>query len=253
MRKGHTVIRGVFLLSIFTTFILANPYKNISVDEKITLFTNYFLNESIKSKLPKKPLKGVPKKHEYNYEPTKYELYYNYIQRLKAIEESIKEEQKKLEQKYEADIYKYNKKLKALKKFYSQEKNLYPIFAESFNKALKVVYGKPILIIKSGSTGVQFFLDTIAIYSEKNFTPKPIEFNYADEKRMFNFYQMCDLSVTFNFDNNLLQYDEVICSYKDKIYQGKIKLKTNKKIKLNIKLNDDIFQPIKISNKDKNQ
>lgn len=239
----------ILLFFVLTVFSFANPYNNISVDEKLMLFTNYFLNESLKEKLPKKPLKGVPQKHEYNYEPTKYELYYNYVQRIKAIEEEIAQEQEKLDQTYKADIYKYNKKLKALQKFYSQEKNLYPVFTESFNKALKVVYGKPILTLKSGSTGVEFFLDIQPIYSEYSFTPKPLEFNYADEKRMFNFYEKCEVSVTFNFTNNTLLYDEVVCSYKDKIYQGKFNNLNNEKIKLNVKINDDIFQQIIIEDK----
>jgi len=245
MCKANTMIAKFTLLSLMSVLIFANPYKAISLEEKLNLFTTYFLNENLKSKLPKKPQKKAPKQHDYNYEPTKYELYYNYVQRIKAIEESIAQEQKKLNEEYEADIYTYNNKVKALKRFYNQEKNLYPLFTESFNKAIKVVYGKPILTLKSSKKGIEFFLDTKAIYMQNNFIPKPLEFNYADEKRMFSFYEKCDISVTFKYNDNILQYDEVICSYEDEIYQGKINSQNNEKIKLNVKINDDIFEQIK--------
>ena len=246
------MIKIVLFLSLLVTVNFANPYKNISVEEQLTLFTNYFINEALSEKLPTLPFKGKPEVHEYNYKPTKYELYYNYVQRVKAIQDSIADEQTELDNKYKADIYKYNRKLKALKKFYEQEQNLYPIFTEAFNKAFKVVYGKPILEIARGEIGIQFFLNTEPVYNKNEFIPQPIVFNYAQEKKLFNFYEKCDLSVTFFYDNNILEFDEVVCSYQDIIYQGKVNQKTNEKIKLNVKINDDIFQQIKIPNGDKN-
>ena len=247
------MIRIIFLIVLVFTFNFANPYKNLETQEQVELFTNYFINETLTSKLPPLPKRAKPEDHEYNYEPTKYELYYNYVQRIKAIQDSLAEEQKKLDEKYAADIYKYNQKLKALAKFYRQDKNLYPILTESFNKALKIVYGKPVLKIEKADIGIQFFLDSKTIYTNNKFTSVPVEFNYADEKRLFGFYEKCELSVTFTYNNGILDYDEVVCDYKDNFYQGKLKPKTNEKIKLNVKINDDIFQQIKLPNEDKNK
>ena len=247
------MIRIVLCIALVFTFNFANPYKNLDEEEQVELFTNYFINETLTSKLPPLPKRGKPQEHEYNYEPTKYELYYNYVQRIKAIQDALADEQKGLNEKYEADIYKYNKKLKALSKFYSQDKNLYPILTESFNKAFKIVYGKPILKIAKADIGIQFFLDSESIYSKNKFSPVPVEFNYADEKRLFGFYEKCELSVTFEYNNGMLSYDEVVCDYKDNFYQGKLKPKNNEKTKLNVKINDDIFQQIKLPNEDKNK
>ncbi len=241
----------LFFVSIFVLLSYANPYKNISVDERLVLFTNYFINESLKNKLPPKPVRAKPKEDEYNYEPTKHELNYNYVQRIKAIKESIKQEQKELNEKYRADLYRYNKKLEILHKKYGQYHNLYPIIQNSFNKALKVIYGKPVLDLGIGKLGTQFFLDTQPIYSDNNFKSKAIIFNRAEEKRMFSFYQKCELDVTFEYDQQSVLYDEVICRYNQKEYRGKIVDEDNEKIKLKIKINDDIFHKIII--KDDNE
>lgn len=233
----------VVFLSIFS---FANPYENITVDEKLTLLTNYFLNEAIQNKLPKQPIKETPKEQDYNYKPTKYELYYNYVQRIKAIRESIVEEQKKIDEKYKADVYRYNHQIELIHKKYQQYHNLYPIIQNSFNKALKVIYGKPILELKNGKYGQQFFLKTRAIYDEYDFKEKAIVFNHAEEKKMFYFYEKCELNVTFEYNQEEVLYDEVICRYNQNEYIGKIEKEDNEKIKLKVKINDDIFQKIKI-------
>ena len=238
------MIKTVLLVALLYSIHFANPYKNLDQYEKINLFTNYFLNETLTSKLPPLPQREKPAEHEYNYEPTKYELYYNYVQRIKAIQDALAQEQLELDEKYEADIYKYNKKLKALFKYYKQDKNLFPIFTESFNKAFKAIYGKPILTIAKADVGIQFFLSNEPIYNKNKLTPIPIEFNYGDEKRLFNFYEKCEVSVTFEYNDNSITYDEVVCEYEDNFYQGKINLKNSEKIKLDVKINDDIFQQI---------
>jgi len=237
------VLSRVFLVFLFVVYSYANPYKNISVEEKLSLFTNYFINESLKENLPKIPKKGLPKKNDYNYEPTKYELYYNYVQRIKAIEDSLQEEQKALDDKYEADIYKYNKKLRAIKRFYKDDRNFFPILDNSFNKALKVVYGKPLLEYKNK----QFLLTTQTIYNNGVFSPKEVLFKASTSKELEKIYDKCELSVTFLYDGKFLSFDELVCSYKENIFQGKIATKNNEKIKLNVKINDDIFKEIKLS------
>ena len=119
-----------------------NPYESLSLDEKVNLLANYFFNEELQSRLPKKPVK---QKHEKlgDIKPIKYEQYFAYIQRLKAIKSSWEEEEKKIMEKYEGEVGYYNGNMKTLYKHYTQKENQTDMIQHSINKALKVFFGKP--------------------------------------------------------------------------------------------------------------
>ena len=70
-------------------------------------------------------------------------MYYNYIQRLRAIQQSRTDEQSDIDEKYAGKVGFYNGKLKNLKKHYDKEENLYPLLQNAFNKTFRVIYGKP--------------------------------------------------------------------------------------------------------------
>lgn len=245
------MIKKVVLVVMVFTIGYANPYKNLPIEEKLFVLTNYFIEQSLKAQLPEMPTKSKPKEQDINYEPTKYELNYNYVQRIKAIKEAQKQEQKEINDKYAADVYNYNSKLSALSHFYKEDKNFLPIVEDAFNKALKVIYGKPVLNIKNIEENIQFYLEANSIYNENEFIPKEVIFDPIIEPELGQIYQECEVNVSFIYEDNSVVYDEVSCNYQNNIYRGKLAPQDNEKIKLNVKRNDDIFQQIVLEDKNR--
>jgi hypothetical protein len=137
MRKILLALIPILLLGI------ENPYKTLDTNEKLNLMINYFLNKELKSKLPLYPKKEKRKDDGLSLEPVKYEFYFNYIQRIKAIRESRLLEQKKLDEKYRQKVAFYNSKVKILKEYYSKKENIYPLLTIAINNGFTAVYGKP--------------------------------------------------------------------------------------------------------------
>lgn len=251
MKKILLLIIPFYLMAVSASSNISNPYKEFPVDEKLNLMINYFLNEAIKENLPKKPVKRELKDDGANLDPVKYELYYNYIQRLKAIRESRADEQKQIDEEYAGKIAFYNGKLNSLKKEYEKKENLYPLLKDSINKAFKIVYGKPSFTNIEYNSEINLLtadLTALDLYEVDKFKPKKLElFVYEGSRDEFiSESKNIDIEVRFDFDGEYLIYKDVVFHFKDFEYIGTFMDKTNKKIKLNLKINDDIFRPVKL-------
>lgn len=247
------IIKYLFTIVFTSSYLFAvlNPYESLPTNEKINLMVNYFINEELKSLKPIKPVKEQLKDDEANLDPIKYEQYFNYIQRIKAIRESRVEEQKKIDEKYQGQLAFYNRKLKKLKKVYTDEKNFKPILQRSINKAFKVVYGKPkFKSVKYDERDDAFVAKIVVedIYHIDSFVPKEVYFRIlqSDLDSFFTDYNESQINVIFEYSNNVLIYNSIIFKYKENRYKGIFIDEKNDKIKLNIKINDDIFRLEKI-------
>lgn len=254
MCKGYKVIKKIVLFISFSLALYGDPYANLDTNIKINLLVNHFFNQELKSLMPKKPKKEILEDDGANLEPVKYELYFNYIQRLKAIHESRKEQQVKIDEKYEGQVAFYNGKLKNLKKFYNKSENKNPLLENSINKALKVVYGNPKLY------GVDFnerknefygFLVVEDIYNIGTFQKKKIVFSLPKEKidKFLKRYDKIKPRVQFEYKNTLLKFKNLLFDFDSKEYKAFFVENVDGKIKLDIKINDDIFRLVKIEEK----
>jgi hypothetical protein len=254
MYKGvQMIVKFIFLIILFSSYALAvmNPYESLPANEKINAMVNYFVNEKLESLKPILPQKDILKDDDANLEPIKYEQYFNYIQRLKAVKESRVQEQKKIDEKYQGQIAFYNGKLKNLKKFYQDAKNLDPIVQKSINKAFKVIYGKPKFNSVKYEERSDSFLAKIGVvdmYHLDTFVPKEVYFRVSksDLDSFFINFQQSQINVLFDYSNNLLNYSSIIFKYNETTYKGIFTDENNDQIKLNIKINDDIFRLEKI-------
>ncbi|MEA3497682.1 MAG: hypothetical protein U9R16_01360 [Campylobacterota bacterium] len=240
----------IFLFLPIFLFAIENPYKQLEVDEKINLLLNYFLNKDLKTKMPTKPIKETIKDNSL-INPIQYELYFSYIQRLKTINESRTDEQKEISEKYNWEIKEYNKKLNELKKHYSKDENLLPILQNNFNKVYKILYGKPKLKNVYYNKSIDKVIATIwvdTIYGYNKFKDKTIHIDLPTSHRdkFIEFYREAKVQILFDHTDNLLKLKGVEFLFQDKIYKGNFIDKTNNSIKLVIKINNDIFQLVKI-------
>lgn len=247
------ILKYILLFILMSSSVLAvmNPYKNLNSTEKLNVMVNYFLNEQLKRLKPAKPTKEKLKDDGANLNPIKYESYFQYIQRLKAIRESRIAQQKKIDEKYEEQIAFYNSKLKILQKIYSDKKALNPILEKNINKAFKVIYGDPkIAHIQYDKSNDTFTGQLVAldIYHIDNFLPKDISFRVSknDLESFFTRYNEAQVDVVFNYENNLLTFKSIIFKYNNHLYKGCFINKNDENIKLKIKINDDIFRLEKI-------
>jgi hypothetical protein len=245
------MIKILLIALCLTLFLQANPYKELDSDIKLNLMINYFLNEELKKIVPPKPIEEKMQDDGLSLDPVKYEKYYNYIQRIKAIHDSRAAEQKDINEKYEGKIGFYNGKLKVLKRFYAKEKNLNPLLQISINKAFKVVYGKPVfrnMKYDQNTNTIYGILHIKNIYSIDKFEDKKIEF-YMEEKNINKFlakYDKLKVKVQFDYKENKLYLKDSLFLLNNKEYKVNFTDKINDKIKLDIKINDDIFHLIKI-------
>jgi len=242
-------MRYIILLLPLFLFAMSSPYQTLSIDEKLTIFTQYFMDKTLKSKVPPPPKKEKLKDDGASLKPIKYEKYFNYIQRIKNIKESRKKEQKKLDEEYLGKIGFYNGKLKTLKKFYHQKKNITPILEDSLNKAFTVVYGKPILKdIKydSFTNKLTATLDVDDLYQIESFVPQKLEiFIYKDFVADFvENFDLATVLVNFDFEKDYIKYKDVDIVYKSATYKGCFLSKPTDKFHIKVKVNDKIFEPI---------
>jgi len=247
------MIKYLFLIFLITSFVEAieNPYKTLPSNEKLNILVNHFLNEELQNLKPVKPIKEKLKDDNANLEPIKYEQYFNYIQRIKAIQESREEEEKKLDEKYQGQLAFYNRKLNKLKKIYEDSINFNPILQRSINKAFKVVYGKPTFqSIEYNENKDEFQAKLVAknIYKMDSFVPKNVYFKISksDVDSFFTNFENSQITVLFEYSNNVLIYNSIIFKYNNNLYKGIFVDKIDDEIKLNIKINDGIFRLEKI-------
>ncbi|MEA2017278.1 MAG: hypothetical protein U9N59_02420, partial [Campylobacterota bacterium] len=182
----------------------ANPYKELDSSIKLNLMINHFLNIELKKIVPPKPIKEILQDDGLSLDPVKYERYYNYIQRIKAIYESRAEEQKNIDEKYAGKVGFYNGKLKVLKRFYAKEININPLLQTSINKAFKVVYGKPKfkkLNYDKEKDILYATLTTQNIYDIDKFEDKELKlYVYKDNiDDIINNYKDIDIKVGFEY------------------------------------------------------
>jgi hypothetical protein len=251
MSKGYKMIKYIIILCSFTILLQANPYKNLDDKLKINLMVNYFLNNELKNIVPKKPIKEKLKDDGLSVEPIKYEKYYNYIQRIKAIHESRLAEQKDIDEKYIEKVVFYNGKLKVLKRFYTKIENLNPFLQTSINKAFTVVYGKPIfkdIIYDKITKSLVGMLSIEDIYNISKFNSKNITIQLPEclQQKFLQTYQDLSVQIQFDYKNNQLSFKNIIFELDGKEYLANFKEKIKEKIKLDIKINNDIFRLIKI-------
>jgi len=240
------------ILFIFIPFYLAaltDPYSSLSEDEKLNVMINHFLNISLENAKPPVPTKRELPDDGATLDPVKYEQYFSYIQRLKAITESRSEEQQRIDEDYRGKIGFYNGKINALKEFYQNDKNLYPLISKSINKAFKIVYGKPIvsnIIYDDEINLLKANLDSKDIYGVEKFPKKEVELFIHQSIRddFMEDHDLSDVLVRFDYDGTFLLYKDILITYKGNEYIGNFLNPSNKKIKLKIKINDDIFRPI---------
>jgi len=239
----------LILLTPFYLFAISNPYSSLDKDEKLNVMVNHFLNLSLENIKPPLPKKRALKDDGATLDPVKYELYFSYIQRLKAIRESRAEEQLIIDEDYIGKIGFYNGKLKSLKAFYNKDENLYPLLNDSINKAFKIVFGKPTFSDISYDNEINQLtanLNSVDIYTVADFEPQKLElFVYKGIRDDFTkFHQESNIKVRFDFDGTYLMFKDVLFTFKDNEYIGNFLDPVNKKIKLEIKINDDIFRPL---------
>ncbi|MEA3513520.1 MAG: hypothetical protein U9R37_07940 [Campylobacterota bacterium] len=243
----------VLLLPIYI-FAAVNPYTTLSTNEKLEVVINYFINEELKTKLPPKPIKEILKDDGANMDPVKYERYFNYVQRLKAIRESRAAEQKNIDERYLGKIGFYNAKLKKLKKFYTKKENIYPIINNSINKGFKIIFGQPMIkdmVHYQGSDTVIVNLTASDIYRLDKFKNRRVKiyiYPYKVENLLQN-YLKSNTIVNFKYDGTYLVAQDISVFYEDEEFIGNFMEKELFKIKLDIKINDDIFTPLLVNNK----
>ena len=240
-----------FVLFPLYLFSLSNPYTDFPANEKLNIMLNHFLNISLENIRPEFPQKKSLKDDGATLDPVKYELYFNYIQRLKAIRESRAKEQLKIDEDYIGKLGFYNGKLKTLKKFYLKDENLYPLLQDSINKAFKIVFGKPhftSIVYNEEVNRLEAKISSIKIYDVADFKPLDLElFVYKGMRDEFiKYHDESDIKVRFDFDGEYLIFKDVIFEFNGNEYVGKFLGSEQRKIKLNIKINDDIFQAVKI-------
>jgi predicted metallopeptidase len=251
MYKGYKMRQILLLILPIYLFAIVNPYKTLAVDEKLNVMVNYFLNEELKTKLPLKPIKEILKDDGASLEPVKYEYYFSYIQRIKAIRESRAAEQKEIDEKYAGKVGFYNGKVNVLKNFYDKQENLAVILQNSINKAFKVIYGIPkikdVTYDKKTSTivGVLYSED---VYSIEKFEDKKITIEIPTKvKYLFlENYKDSIVKVQLEYKENLLKLQKINIEFQENDYKATFIENSDKSFKLNIKIDEEIFKPIQI-------
>ena len=241
------MIKYIILFVPFLLFGISNPYDNLKKNEKINLLLNYFINREISLKIPPKPIREVVKENgTINF--NKYERYFSYIQRLKAINEGSIEEQSKFDEVYLGKLGFYNGKLKALKEFYHKKTNLLPILQTSFNNTFKVIYGKPKLKDVYYDKKKQKLFATLwidDIYGLNNWKSRLIQLNIpkADIENFIKKYRSSKIEIlfTFNYKRKLIKLQGIEVSFNHKKYNGKFLSLEKNTLKLNIKIDDTLF------------
>lgn len=241
----------LFLLLPIYLFGVVNPYTDLKLDEKVNLLANYFFNEELKTKLPKKPKKQEQEELG-DIPPIKYEQYFAYIQRLKALKSAWEDEEKKINEKYEGQVGYYNGNMKTLYKFYKKKENQIELIQNSINKTLKVFFGKPKIVNleavpNSDIITADLFSNDFYGYGYVFKRKIKIKIPIKEQKDFLERYRRSLVIVRIEYEDNTLNFIDSVIHFEGKKYFAKFENNFNEKIKLDIKINDDIFAPIKIT------
>lgn len=236
----------VFLVVVlFSISLFANPYTSLDPKVQLSIMINHFVTKEVEALLPPRPQKDKYKQEDVDLNPGQYERYYNYIERLRAIERSKKSELKKIQEKFRGQAGYYNGKLHAIQKEYQDLKNLSPLLQKAINNGFKVVYGKPYVTGYSNKEErVEAKLKATKIYHLDNKLDLEIVFDkkIAD----IHHYRKYPALVHFNYDGENLSIEGIEIVIDNQTYTAKLKNENNGKIKLKVKINDDIFQKINL-------
>ncbi len=240
----------VFLIPLYL-FAIQNPYKSLNFDERFNLLMNYFLNEELTGVLPQKP---EPKKVEPlgQIQKQDYERYYTYVQRVKFLEEENKRERDAAFEEYQGQVGYYNGKLSNLEKYYLEENHIDEILQNSINKTLKVFYGNPKikeLTLKDGKIKAVLYNKSFYGYDYGFEKDLLIDIPPDMQEKFWNRYKSAKIKVVFQKLGDTLFMTGVDVIFDQKSYKGSFLGETDFEIKLNVKINDDIFRPITIGDK----
>ncbi len=238
----------VLLIIPIVTFAIVNPYKNVSNSEKINLLVNYFINEDLKKLIPPKPIKGKIKDNS-PINPVKYEQYFSYIQRIKAITDERTAEQNKIDMKYKGVVGFYNGKLNSLKDKYQSSKELNKIVQNSFNKTFKILFGKPKIKDLYFDKNISKIVATLwvdDIYGYDVWVKQSIVIDIPkDTQSIFlETYKTSKVFIQFDYDNNLLKLKDIMILFQKKRYNANFKDIIKQDIQLDIQVNNDIYKPV---------
>ena len=246
-------MRILFISFIFILCLqgIENPYAKLNIEQKLQILIEYFIQKQIKAYFPKKPQKAqVDDKSPIKI--VKFERYYNYIQRLKYIKEQRELAKKQAIEEYNRAIEEYNKKILKLKQYYTDTNHFSKIVNIALNNSFKIFYGKPI-ILKPYLKDNKIYAKIIAreIYSSYKYSFEcevviDGELSNDEVERLLKSYREIKVLVVFdyNFNKKILQYKNVILKFHNKSYKG-IFVKQPAPYKIDIKLDDKIFQLIK--------
>ncbi|MEA3352915.1 MAG: hypothetical protein U9Q33_03730 [Campylobacterota bacterium] len=238
------------LLLQLNLFAVISPYDSLSIEEKLEIMINHFISEQIQQQFPAVPVKEKLADDSI-IKPLDYELYYNYIHRFKNIKQARQKEQEEIDEKFAGEIAYYKGRVNTLKKHYQKKENLLPLLHSSINKSYKIFYGQPAVKNLRTSDGKLFAL----LYSKDIYG-----FNYNIEKELLinipkeiyneviDNYRTLKVKVAFSYENNILSMKQVKLLYNDIWYDGFFVDNKKDAIKLDIKINDDIFSQLNIDN-----
>ena len=240
----------IFLIPLFLC-ALQNPYKSLKFDEKFNLLMNHFLNEELKTLLPKRPvLEDIEPLGQI--EKQDYERYYTYVQRVKFLKEQNQQERDLAFEVYEGEVGYYNGKLSNLKKDYLQKGQINGVIQNSINKTLKVFYGNPKikdLTLKDDKIKATLYNKSFYGYNYNLQKDVLLDIPSNIQEKFWNRYKSAKIKVVFERVEDTIFMKDIEVFFDSKRYKGSFLEKPDFKIKLNVKINDDIFRPIIIGDK----
>jgi hypothetical protein len=247
--KSKTLLLLYLLIPIYL-FGIQDPYEKLDINEKANLIANYFFNKELKRKLPPKPEREKVEKLG-NIKAIKYEQYFAYIQRVKALKRAKDEENQKADEKFEGEVGYYNGNMKTLYKHYKKYENKRPMIQNSINKTLKALFGKLRLsklnlIIDTRDIEAKLFTEDLYgldyIFEYDVVIDVPIK----EQENFINRYRSSKVVVSVDYTDNILTFKDFVVNFEGKTYKGKFKEKVDKKLEFDIKIDEKLFEPIKL-------
>ncbi|MBD3842400.1 MAG: hypothetical protein IE909_11030 [Campylobacterales bacterium] len=241
-----------FLLFISLGLVgkVISPYESLSAQEKLQILTNHFINEEIYAAIPQVPQMGKLE-NSGPINATKYERYYNYIQRLKRVYEERIEQKKIIDETYVANLLTYNSVVNNLQKFYSKEENLNPIIDLSINKAFKIVYGKPAikeLKINDDNKTIDALWYVENIYGYEKYEPQMVTIEVPSNmiEQFYYEYRASNVQVVFSYDAPFLSFKGIIIDFNNNIFKGKFQ-KQQTTFEINFQVDQTMFENLELN------
>lgn len=235
----------IFLIPLYI-FALQNPYKSLKFDEKFNLLMNHFLNEELRTVLPQKPVIAEVEPLG-QIEKQDYERYYTYVQRVKFLKEENQREKDLAREEYEGKVGYYNGKISNLEKYYLEQNHIDEIIGHSINKTLKVFYGNPKikdLTLKDEKIKATLYNKNFYGYNYNIQKDVLLDIPPSLQERFWNRYKSAKIKVVFERVGDTIFVKNLDVVFDAKSYKGIFLDKVDLQIKLNVKINDDIFRPI---------